>query len=445
MDKNQVKEVKDLVRQLHLSLNNPDNQDLGNAVFLIGAGCSYSAGIPLAPQIAKKCVSKLVNKYSRGKITINDPDKAIKWLYEKEHIDDSWNPNKPDWGKLYGKIFEEHFQSDIDQKEIIKDAVGESNNKINWTHICLGELVKQGYVHTVLTTNFDQLILRGIVNTGLIPVIADGIESLTRIDTKPQTPQVVHIHGSMHTYSLRNSATAVLEFKETLSAEGMIYGLLKDSKLLVVVGYSGGEEAVMDLLVKSATYFNNMVVYWAMYEDDYKSLSPNALKLMETGNNKFIITKCDADVFFADIMEGLEIGVPEWMNNPTNSLLNQSKEFAETTNPDIQIKIQNYKNKVVKLNDYWKTENAVKNIEEEVATLRLGGKFEEALFKLEKRTDNNYEILKLKAETAFEAGQKSLKKKLIEKSVDYWQQAIKTITLKSNPIKILYHKLLRLM
>lgn len=286
MNENQKRQVEDLVNQLHLSLGDPDNENWGHAVFLIGAGCSASAGIPLANQIAKTCVSKLVSKYSKGKIKINSPGKAIKWLYDNEHIDDSWNPNNPDWGSIYGKIFEEHFQADIFQKEIIKDAIDKSNNKINWAHICLGELVKRGYVHTVLTTNFDQLVVRGIVNTGLIPVIADGIESLTRIDSKPQTPQVIHIHGSMHTYSLRNSATDVQEIENTLSVEGTMYELLRDSALLAVVGYAGGEEAVMKLLIKSATNFHKMVVYWAMYEDDYNSLSENALKLMESGNNK---------------------------------------------------------------------------------------------------------------------------------------------------------------
>lgn len=432
MNENQKKQVEDLVRQLHLSLGDPDTQDRGHAVFLIGAGCSSSAGIPLAKEIAKTCVSKLVNKYSKGKISIDDPDKAIKWLYDNNHINDSWKPDNPDWGNLYGKIFEEHFQADIFQKEIIKDAIDKSNNKINWAHICLGELVKRGYVHTVLTTNFDQLVIRGIINTGLIPVIADGIGALTRIDSKPQTPQVVHIHGSMHTYSLRNSAKDVQEIENMLPVEGTMYGLLRDSALLVVVGYAGGEEAVMKLLVKSATHFNKMVVYWAMYEDDYKSLSPNALTLMESGNNKFVITKCDADDFFARILEGLEIGVPEWMNNPIQSLLEQSLEFAKTTNPDIQIKIQNYKDKIKKLNDFWNTKSASKTIEEEVATLRLGGKFEEALSKLEKKTGNTYELLKLKAETAFEAGQESRKKKYIEKSVNYWRQVLQTTTPKSN-------------
>ncbi len=435
MNENQKRKVEDLVRQLDQSLGNPDNHDWGHAVFLIGAGCSSSAGIPLASQIAKTCVSKLVQKYSRGKArkeNIENPDLAIKWLYKNNHIDDSWNPDNPDWGSLYGKIFDEHFQADIFQKEIIKDAIDKSDNKINWAHICLGELVKRGYVHTVLTTNFDQLVVRGIINTGLIPVIADGIDSLTRIDSKPQTPQVVHIHGSMHTYSLRNSATDVQEIENTLSVEGTLYGLLKDSALLVVVGYAGGEEAVMKLLVKSASHFNRMVVYWGMFEDDYKSLSENAQKLMESGNNKFVITKCDADDFFARILEGLEIGVPEWMNNPTISLLNQSKEFAETSNIDIQIKIKNYKDKVTKLNKFWKNESATESIEEEVATLRLGGKFEEAIGKLERKTGDDYGLLKLKAETAFEAGQESFKKKYIEKSVDYWRQALKTINPQSN-------------
>lgn len=434
MNEDRTKEVKDLVRQLNLSRGNPATSNWGHTVFLIGAGCSFSAGIPLAADIAKSCVLELANKYSQGRVTLDDPEIALNWLLENDHVGSDWNAKKPAWGSLYGKIFGEHFQSDIDQKRIINDAIAKGNNRINWAHICLGELVRRGYVHTVLTTNFDQLVLRGIIKAGIIPVIADGIESLTRIDSRPQTPQVVHIHGSMHTYSVRNSVQAVTEIGNKLPVEGMMYSLLKDSKLLVVAGYAGGEEAVMDLLIKSATHFDNMVVYWATYGTDYESLSNRAKELMGKGNYKFVMTKCDADSFFAEIMEGLGIGVPDWMDEPVNSLLEQSNEFAETKNPDIKIKIENHQSNIRKLEDCWESERLSTNVHDEIASLRLEGKFSEALSKLEGLPGETLELFQQKAETAFEAGQNLLSKVMLEKSVSYWQNALRFVTKESSAV-----------
>ena len=69
------------------------------------------------------------------------------------------------------------------------EAVESSRGRINWAHLCLGEMVARGYVHTVLTTNFDQLALDGIIRAGIIPVVADGIEALARVSGRPGHPK----------------------------------------------------------------------------------------------------------------------------------------------------------------------------------------------------------------------------------------------------------------
>ncbi|MGJ3628146.1 hypothetical protein AB5I41_16440 [Sphingomonas sp. MMS24-JH45] len=69
-------------------------------------------------------------------------------------------------------------------------------------------------MHTVLTTNFDQLALQGIIRTGITPA-GSRRSRVTRISPSPVRPQVVHLHGSMHTYDLRNSPTALNENSAT--------------------------------------------------------------------------------------------------------------------------------------------------------------------------------------------------------------------------------------
>lgn len=444
------KEIKDLARHLSLSIGNPAEKNWGKAVFLIGAGCSASVGIPLAAAIAKDCVIELAEKYSGNSFEPSSPEEAIKylyenkWLHEKELKDSDWDPADPNWGNLYGKIFENHFQSDIDQQRIINNAIGKSDDKINWAHICLGELVSLGYIHTVITTNFDQLVLRGIISTGVLPVIADGIESLTRVHSNPLKPQVVHIHGSMHTYNLRNSKAAVkAELEKKLSVGGMLYELVRGSNLLVVVGYAGGEEAVMSLLQKSARHFKNMIIFWVLYEKDINKLSKQAKKLLKTGNHKYCILNKDADNFFLEIMENLGIGAPRWMKNPVENLLSQTEIIKSPDNIhtqseiDIQREISVYSDKVNELDECWK--GIVNNFNGSLpaaTTLRLQGRFEEATQELRKVKEIDYSTWRMKAETAFEAGQSSqeINISLIKESINAWNEAVKKVKQKENPI-----------
>jgi tetratricopeptide (TPR) repeat protein len=431
----QKKDVEDLINDLHLAAGNPAARNWGNAVFLIGAGCSYSAGIPLAGEIARQCAIDLSSKYSAGKFKTEDAVAALNWLIERQKFKPALDSTEPEWGKLYGRIFQEHFKADPQQRDIILKAIDKSEGKINWAHVCLGELVNRGYIHTVLTTNFDQLVLQGIIRTGLLPVIADGIESLTRISSRPQHPQVVYLHGSMHTYSPRNSLRAVKETREDLSFEGTLYNLVKDCSMLVVIGYGGGEEGVMDLLKDAARQFQNLVIYWVMHEESFELLSNPAKELLEIGNNKFFIPNYDADNLFAEIMEGLGIGVPEWMEHPASNLFEQAQSFAPSQSQDIRIKIKTYQTKVQQLKEpLSETDDGTVSPLDRIATLRLEGRHVEALELLRQmETSAEPDIWRIRAESAYEAGQLSSEQTLLLESIAAWKRVLKLVSKKDDP------------
>jgi tetratricopeptide (TPR) repeat protein len=391
----QFKTAKDLVMTLQRAKGDPEKSDWGRAIFLIGAGCSRSAGIPLGSEIAKCCVKRLAHVYSNGTLTFatanefipveaeageTDAKNALRLLADKHEAFKPWKDTKPDWGRIYNEVFENDFKAPPEQRQIISAAVKCCHAQVNWAHLCLGELVRRGYVHTVLTTNFDQLVLQGILRTGVLPVIADGIESLNRISSQPQLPQVVHIHGSMHTYNPRNSRTAVVETQSDLGLQGSMYTLLKDANVLVVLGYAGGEEGVMQLLIQAAEKLPDTVIYWAIRGQDINVESKYMRNLLGKGRNKYIIPDCDADKLFAEIMAGLGIGVPQWIQDPVKQLEGQADTIADNSNSDVQKLIISYRQTIQEL----RTSAGRKPLSIEVqraavAALRLEGKHKEAL------------------------------------------------------------------
>jgi hypothetical protein len=324
-------------------------------MFLIGAGCSVSAGVPLAAQVALKATIGLAGVYGlptsppasaldeqRAKI-------ALEALIAAERFPSRFLPadGLPRWGEVYSYIFSEHIKHPDEQRALITQLVTTSGMHLNWSHACLGELVSQRFVHTVLTTNFDQLVLKGIIRTGIVPVVADGLESLTRISPTPQFPQVVHLHGSMHTYEIRNSHEALRETANHSGLRSMMLSILKETTVLVVVGYSGGEEGVMRLLQEAARDLPRMVVYWIAYDSDYARLSPRCREFLETGEYKFFILNQNSDDFFNQLLGELECNPPAWVKNPLDVLTSQARIMTSSdVSEDVAELIRSYEERL---------------------------------------------------------------------------------------------------
>lgn len=342
--------VEDLARDLLLAQE--DEPGRGRTVFLVGAGCSVSAGIPAAGGVARECAVHLARKYSRGEFDRDDADSdadhALRYLVDHGHVDGNraYVEGKPAWGSLYPYFFADHLKSPNQQRDMIYDLVKRSGERLNWAHACLGELVRLRFVNSVLTTNFDQLVLAGIIRTGLIPVVADGMFALNRIVAEPLVPQVVHLHGSMHTYALRNSPKALDETSQDHRAVAMLNGILQRANLLVVVGYAGGEEGLMKLLLQAASSLEQLVIYWVTYEDDAEKLSDNCRELL-SGENKFAITGGEADRFFGQLMARLGIGQPKWVADPIGELMDRRDELVPPEETDeVSMLIRAYRDRV---------------------------------------------------------------------------------------------------
>lgn len=337
VDLPRVRKVAEVARALQRGRGEPGTW--GSTIFLVGAGCSASAGIPLAQSIVRSCVVSLAAQYSNNQVQgLEDPDRALGWLRENKHFEESVT-----WDTAYGYVFENHYADPREQQHIIQEAI-QRGFGINWFHLCVGELIAKRYVHTVLTTNFDQLVLEGAVRTGLIPVVADGIESLPRINGTPQHPQVVHLHGSMHTYSPRNSTTAVQEPGNDLGTISTLVSLLQQSSALVVVGYAGGEEGIMSLLIQAAAYLPDKAIFWILYDENPSRLSPLARRLLSFSRNSGVVPGQDADDFARQMMLELGLGGPEWMLRPVECLKDQSTRIAVPGHKELAAELKAYLN-----------------------------------------------------------------------------------------------------
>ncbi|AVX03442.1 wide host range VirA protein [Maritalea myrionectae] len=328
-----------------------EKSKIGKTVLLIGAGCSQSAGIPLAREISQSLICNLAKSYGVVEQQTDDPDRALKKLVEAGHFQNHAIKGSEDidWSSVYDEIFSSHFNTPKEVYRIFNNIFDENGRAINWTHICIGELVRLGYVSSILTTNFDQLALEGIARTGRLPIVADGLENLGRISGESKQPQLIQIHGSRHTYHLINSVEDTDALSNDASARQAIDELFRTATTFVVVGYGGREKGIMKLLIEAGKRYPQTRIFWSSYDQETSNLGPLVEDFLGTSQHSKIIAGLDSDTFFDSLLDELGVSTPKAIDDPLFMLRELTDSLAFTQQSSIAEKIKKLQIKTVDL------------------------------------------------------------------------------------------------
>ena len=232
---------------------------------LIGAGCSITAGIPLADTIKDKILEKHKN--------------ACANLQDKER---SYND-------VVGRISEAQFLELL--LPYLKSA------KVNLAHLCIAELVRQGVVDRVLTTNFDSLLVHACAMTGEIPAVYDcaAMPDLERV-FESELPAIYYLHGQAYGLKMLNTKDE-LDDRASQVRNVVHRSILR--RTLIVVGYSGTCDGVLEQLRDAHT---NRSVFWVPFnEEDAK----HALKAFSGKGTRarWVLERNNADSFFHKLLQ----------------------------------------------------------------------------------------------------------------------------------------------
>lgn len=125
--------------------------------FFVGAGISWRSGLPLANEL---------KRYILQKLQINE--KEIKEIMECKHLplerfmDVISSPSRSVYKSyMHTLLLKPKFSSALKMLALFRKG------KPNLNHVLIARLVKEGYVRWVITTNFDLLIEKALMNEGL--------------------------------------------------------------------------------------------------------------------------------------------------------------------------------------------------------------------------------------------------------------------------------------
>jgi tetratricopeptide (TPR) repeat protein len=268
--------------------------------FLFGAGMSASAGIPLTRQIIDEIIVKVFEKTNPSKRGMVNAEELKEWVSREKWF----NPNY-----AYISTLEKEYPSAYLRTELFKRYMKGRFPSPAQLIYAIG--VKEGKLNNrCYTTNWDTLTedafywLRG---TNCVTIKSpDQLREVKDEDHR----YVIKVHGDFDRYDVRYLREGMARHNDDLKE------FLRNSLSgigLVVLGYSGLEYSVMNMLMELAHEYEDVLsggLYWG-YIGNLKMIPEPITDLMAVGMDKgkeFRIFEMDeADFFFEKVATELKL------------------------------------------------------------------------------------------------------------------------------------------
>jgi tetratricopeptide (TPR) repeat protein len=201
------------------------------------------------------------------------------------------------------------------ERGVRRDLIGAyiDKAKINWAHIALAQLIDGGYVDRVLTTNFDPLVSRACALVNSFPAVYDFAASHIFNPDQVSEKAIFHLHGQRDGFVLLNTRSEVTKHRNHIKP---VFDDAHKGRVWIVVGYSGDNDPVFDLLASVKTFEYGL--YWIGYGP--KPSKHVADKLLRNERGAHFIGGWDADDFFVSLAQKLQCFPPRFVTQPFSHL-----------------------------------------------------------------------------------------------------------------------------
>ena len=221
----------------------------GNLMWLLGAGASASAGIPTAGDMVWEFKQQLFISQRRVSAqAVADLSSPAVRAQLQAHIDSSGTLPPAGAGDEYATLFEAVYPAETDRRAYLDAKM--AGAKPSYGHLALATLMHAQLTRVVWTTNFDPLVADGCAKvydaTGALTTVALDAPALAgQLVADGRWPIEIKLHGDFRSRRLKNTGDELRHQDQRLRQ------ILVDCCRrfgLVVVGYSGRDESIMEAL-----------------------------------------------------------------------------------------------------------------------------------------------------------------------------------------------------
>ncbi len=262
------------------------NMDVPHS-FLLGAGASFSSGV----QTASACIWDWKQSiYLTQNPNSSEYYKNIKTDSVKESIQ-SWIDNQSNYPELnsdeeYSFYSEKVFPIEDDRRKYFQSLVEGKEPYVGYKLLAL--FAKYDFIKAVWTTNFDGLFERAAHKANVTPIVItlDNADHIFRNQSKNEVLSVA-LHGDYKYSSLKNTEKELDNQNEVFIDTLQKY---HTDKNLIVIGYSGRDNSLMQAIEKAFSVKGAGRLYWCGIGHDVNTKVTSLLtNIRKNGREAFYI------------------------------------------------------------------------------------------------------------------------------------------------------------
>lgn len=245
----------------------------------LGSGASISAGIPSGGELIWYFKREILN--ADGRID-GKKIKDLRIESNKRLIQSFFDSNEErKIGNLYSHYFELCYPDSQIREDFLTSIIKDKKPSIG--HLCISALIQDKKIHTIWTTNFDDLVEKAINSTGGSCSVISTKDSNSLSGFRNDIPKIVKLHGDFRYDNLQNTDSELQKLEDNLHNQ---FVSNCQQKGLIVVGYSGYDKSILKSL-REIIYGDNPFprgLVWCLPRGQVPS--SELVSLIEQANNK---------------------------------------------------------------------------------------------------------------------------------------------------------------
>ena len=285
----------------------------GVYALLIGSGLSRGAAIPTGWEVTIDLIR--CQALAQGE---NDQQDWATWYrtkYAKE-------PN-------YSDLVSDLGSSPLERRAILHSYIEPTSKDLEEgrkvptkAHLAIADLVCDGYVRVILTTNFDRLLENALRDRGVEPTVIDSVDAIKGAEPLAHTTcYLVKLHGDYKDARILNTHDELAQYPPEYDA---LLDRIFDEHGLVICGWSGEwDEALHRAIMRCPS--RRYSLFWAAHGQ----LGDVGKKIVAHRSGHVVPTS-DADNFFGKLRDQVQTLSRTHRQDPKSValLVNSTKRFV---------------------------------------------------------------------------------------------------------------------
>jgi NAD-dependent SIR2 family protein deacetylase len=303
----------------------------------LGAGASAASHIPTAGHLVDQWKKQLRSHdpdNHPGLADIDIQEKKFCDFYEKWKADQSGELIKP---SDYSVLFEFFRPTTALRQEFIEKTIDGKYPSAGYLYLSM--LVEKRLFNVMFTTNFDNLINDALYRfIDARPLVCSFDSELESIRFVSKRPKIIKLHGDYLFNNIRNTSSETRSLTQNMTEKFMQF--CKEFGL-IVVGYSGCDESVMDIIkfmLKDDDYLK-MGLHWCLRKDDE---IPELLSSSAGHSDRLHFYDISSfDILMSEMCKDAGLPLPQEVTDPTQSktITKLTDSVKAQTNSELSEKI----------------------------------------------------------------------------------------------------------